>query len=66
MYGKRLYDMGGDIISSFYPSGTSESSLLLGDGERKKKKLKNKKVIFGTGKPLKKGQHRGCRGKICT
>ena len=65
MYGnKRLYDMGGDIISNFYPSGSSESSLLIGDGKRKQKK-KQKKVIFGTGKPLKKGQHRGCRGGLC-
>ena len=47
MYGnKRLYDMGGDIISNFYPSGTSESSLLLGDGKRKKRAQASKKATM--------------------
>lgn len=59
MYGKRLYEMGGDITSDFYSSNSANGSMWPG-GKKKKK------VIFGTGRPLKKGQHRGCRGGICT
>jgi hypothetical protein len=57
--GTRLYDMGGDIVSNFYPSGSAQSSMWPG-GPKKKKK-----VIGGSGRPMKKGSFSGCKKGQC-
>lgn len=47
MQAKRLYEMGGDITSNFYPSSMSGSAAMLSDGKRPSKKAKsyNKRCI---------------------
>jgi hypothetical protein len=57
---KRLYEMGGDIITdNFFTSSNQEA--MIGDKRKKKKKIKS-----GTGQFIKKGQYSsGCTSKGC-
>lgn len=55
---KRLYEMGGDIITdNFFTLSNQEA--VIGD-KRKKKKIKG-----GDGKRMKKGRYNRCSGNIC-
>ncbi len=56
---KRLYEMGGDIITDNYFTAASDSAIIGGKG-KKKKKIKD-----GSGKPMKKGRYSGCTSKGC-
>ena len=56
---KRLYEMGGDIITDNFFTAASDSAMIGGKGK------KRKKVKSGTGKVMKKGQFSGCTSKGC-
>jgi hypothetical protein len=40
--GTRLYNMGGDIVSNFYPSGSAQSTILSGGKDKKKRNKQSK------------------------
>jgi hypothetical protein len=57
---KRLYEMGGDIITDNFFTAASDSATIGGKG-KKKKKIKD-----GSGNPMKKGRYKRCKSGICT